>query len=125
MKKAPKRAQEPNKYQHLITQLLTLFFSGTYISSHDMLSIASKLDFEMPSKNRELILKNLFLHCDENDKLEKLYDEFIFLLQQRVQAYTALSQNYPHIKEVSILWIQKATTIIRLLQQQKRSNPYE
>jgi hypothetical protein len=125
MKKAPKRAQEPNKYQHLITQLLTLFFSGTYISSHDMLSIASKLDFELPSKNRELILKNLFLHCDENDKLEQLYTQLIHLLQERVQAYNTVSQNYPHIKEVSNLWIQKALTLIKLLQQQKRGNPYE
>lgn len=120
-----RKHQEVNKYQHLINQLLTLFFSGVYITSHDMMSIAQDLGFELPSKNRELILKNLFLEAEQRGQFEALIDALIALMQERVQQYNALNLDFNGIKEVSALWIQRANTIIRLLHQQKRANPYE
>jgi hypothetical protein len=111
--------------QYMISQLLTLFFSGTYISSHDLLEIARKLEIEYPSKSRELILKNLFSLSQEQKKEEMLYNELISLIQKRSQEYKKITHLYPNIKDVSSNWINRANTMIRLLQQQKRGNIYE
>lgn len=111
--------------QYLITQLLTLFFSGNYISSKDLIDLANKLDIEFPLKSRELILKNLFALASEQNKEKELYDLLIILIQKRVQEYKKLTIQYPKIAEVSNIWINKASTMIRLLQQQKRGNIYE
>lgn len=120
-----RKQQEPNKHQHIINQLLTLFFSGVYITSQEMIQMAYDLGIELPSKSRELILKNLFLEAEKMNKFEALLEAFILLFQERIQQYNALNQDYPGIKEVSGAWILKANTMIRLLHQQKRANPYE
>jgi len=120
-----RKYQEVSKYQNTISQLLTLFFSGVYITSHDMLLIAKELGHELPSKNRELILKNLFLECEKNNTLQELSQKLIALLQKRVATYKQLTLNYSNISEVSTIWIQKANTMIKLLQQTVRASPYE
>lgn len=120
-----RKHQEVNKYQHLINQLLTLFFSGVYITSQEMIDLAANLGIELPSKNRELILKNLFLEAEQRGQLEPLLDGFIMLLQERIQQYNALNRDYAGIQEIASVWIHKANTMIRLLHQQKRANPYE
>lgn len=120
-----RKHQEVNKYQHLINQLLTLFFSGVYITSQEMIDLAANLGIELPSKNRELILKNLFLEAEQRGQLEPLLDGFIMLLQERIQQYNALNRDYTGIQEIASVWIHKANTMIRLLHQQKRANPYE
>jgi hypothetical protein len=120
-----RKQKETSKYQHLLGQLLTLFFSGVYITSHDMMQIAKNLGYELPSKHRELILKNLFLECEKEDKMSLLIQQLIHLLNGRIQTYHALTHQYPAIAEVSSLWIQKAHTMIKLLQQQLRVNSYE
>ncbi len=120
-----RKYEEVSKHQNIINQLLTLFFSGVYITSWDMLEIAKALDFDFPSKNRELILKNLFLHCEKENKIPQLTQQLSLLLYDRIAQYNTLTQHYPNICEVSSLWIQKAHTMIKLLQQQNRVNPYE
>ena len=120
-----RKYEETFKYQHLVGQMLTLFFSGVYITSHDMIHIAHELGHELPSKNRELILKNLFLECEKAHQMPQLVQKLIILLQTRIEAYSKLTQLYPTIHAVSFSWIQKAHTIIKLLQQQLRVNPYE
>lgn len=117
--------EETFKYQHLVGQLLTLFFSGVYITSHDMVQIAHELGHELPSKNRELILKNLFLECEKANQMPQLVQKLMALLQMRIEAYSELTQLYPAIHDVSFSWIQKAHSMIKLLQQQLRANPYE
>ncbi len=120
-----RKYEEVSKHQNIINQLLTLFFSGVYITSWDMLEIAKALDFDFPSKNRELILKNLFLHYEKENKIPQLTQQLSLLLYDRIAQYNTLTQHYPNICEVSSLWIQKAHTMIKLLQQQNRVNPYE
>jgi predicted small metal-binding protein len=120
-----RKYEEVSKHQNSINQLLTLFFSGVYISSYDMLHIAKALGYEHPSKNRELILKNLFAHCEAENKMTQLMQKLIQLLQKRVKHYKVLSDNYPNICEVSALWIQKANTMIKLLQQHTKVSMYE
>lgn len=120
-----RKHQEVNKYQHLINQLLTLFFSGVYITSQEMIDLAANLDIELPSKSRELILKNLFLEAEQSGQLESLLDGLIMLLQERIQQYNALNRDYASIHQIASVWIHKANTMIRLLHQQKRANPYE
>ncbi|QOG12403.1 hypothetical protein [Arcobacter sp. FWKO B] len=111
--------------QHMITQLLTLFFSGVYITNKDLLDIAQKLDIEFPAKSRELILKNLMTLATEQKKEQILYDLLISLLQQRISEYKKLTNLYPSIAEVSSNWVNRANTMIRLLAQNKRGNIYE
>jgi hypothetical protein len=120
-----RKYEEVSKHQNSINQLLTLFFSGVYISSYDMLHMAKTLGYEYPSKNRELILKNLFAHCEAENKMIQLMQKLIQLLQERVTQYKALTHNYPNICEVSALWIQKANTMIKLLQQHTKVSIYE
>ncbi|RXJ55460.1 hypothetical protein [Candidatus Marinarcus aquaticus] len=120
-----RKNQEVNKYQYLINQLLTLFFSGVYITSQEMIDLAANLGIELPSKSRELILKNLFLEAEQRGQLESLLDGLIMLLQERIQQYNALNRDYAGIQEIASVWIHKANTMIRLLHQQKRANPYE
>lgn len=111
--------------QHMITQLLTLFFSGVYITNKDLIDIANKLDMEFPAKSRELILKNLITIAVEQNKAQMLYDLLISLLQQRISEYKKLTNLYPSLNEVSTNWINRANTMIRLITQQKRGSIYE
>ena len=120
-----RKEDDSSKHQFLINQLLTLFFSGIYITTSDLLSIAKKLGFEMPSKSREIILKNLFAQSEKERKSSLLYDELITLLQTRVLKYREITTSFPSIQSVSGQWARKSNTIIRLLQQEKRGNPYE
>lgn len=120
-----RKHEESSKYQYLIGQLLTLFFSGVYITSHDMLKIAHELGHELPSKNRELILKNLFMESEKSQQIPLLIQKLTVLFQSRIVAYQELTKLSPAIQEISFLWIQKAQTMIRLLQQSLRENPYE
>lgn len=120
-----RKEDDSSKHQFLINQLLTLFFSGIYITTSDLLRIAKKLGFEMPSKSREIILKNLFAQSEKESKSWLLYDELITLLQSRVLKYREITTSFPAIQSVSGQWARKSNTIIRLLQQEKRGNPYE
>lgn len=117
--------EESSKYQQLLGQLLTLFFSGVYITSYDMLEIGKKLGYELPSKHRELILKTLFMESEKENKMNLLIQQLIILLNTRIHEYQTLTKQYPLIQEVSFLWIQKAHTMIKLLQQHLRANVYE
>lgn len=119
-----RRLDEPYKYQHLQNQLLTLHFAGVYITSGDMLKVASKVGYEMPYKSREFTLKTLFVDSEKDGKFEDVCGHFMTLINSRIDAYKKLTINYPKINEVSSLWIQKANTVQRLLMQQKRGNPY-
>lgn len=118
------RQEEVSRYQDIINQLLTLYFSGVYINSDDILNISNELEFSMPSKSRELLLKNLFLEAEKSDKLDKLYELLIKLLMKRVNEYKSLQSSYPSLVTVSSNWIFKATTLIKLLQSKRVANPY-
>lgn len=119
------KKEEQSKYQHLINQLLTLFFSGVYITSEEMILIGKKLGYELPSKNRELLLKNLFAMAEKDNKTAFILDEFLFLLNERFSEYKNLTMTYPGINEVSMNWAQRINTIKRLLVSEKRGNIYE
>ncbi|RXI43314.1 hypothetical protein CRU99_08105 [Malaciobacter mytili] len=119
------KKQENTKFQHIINQLLTLYFSGIYITNKDMLNLAQELGFDFPLKSREIMLKNLFLEAYNFQKIPKLCDSLIYLIDQRVQEYKKLSFEYPKINEVSSSWIFKANNIKRLLVNEKRGNIYE
>jgi hypothetical protein len=120
-----KKNENPSKYQHVINQLLTLYFSGVYITSKDIMVMGNALGFELPSKNREILLKTLFAECEKMEKMPQLCDGFIRLLQARLHEYKTLTSTFKSIHGISGLWIQRINTLIRLLQQQKRGNPYE
>lgn len=126
MKKNKRTSEEQqSKYQHLINQLLTLFFSGIYITTKEMMDIYAKLGYETASKNREILLKNLLTTADKDHKLELAFNELIKIIQKRIESYKDLALNYPNINDISSTWIQRADTTLRLIRQQKRGNPYD
>lgn len=120
-----KNKEEKSKHQHLINQLLTLFFSGVYITNVDMINIGKKFGYDLPSKNREILLKNLFTMAENDGNLQVVLDEFLKLFNSRFEEYKKLTMNYPAINEISSNWTQKVNTIKRLLVTQKRGSLYE
>ncbi|MDD5360277.1 MAG: hypothetical protein PHI79_03815 [Sulfurovaceae bacterium] len=114
-----KDSQSP--YESLEKQLLSLFFSGIYISSHDIRQLGEKIGIELPVKDRNILLSKLFGDANKNQKSKELLVVISDFIKSRAMQYTILGNNYPHTKPLVSKWLQKAKSTDLLIQREMKN----
>jgi len=116
-----KQQNQTSPYESLEKQLLSLFFSGLYISSHDIRQIGAKIGIELPVKDRNILLSRLFGDANKENKTKELYLAISDLIRSRAMQYAILGNNYPHTKPLILKWLQKAKATDLLLKREMGS----
>lgn len=106
-------------------KLLTLYFSGIYITSADLIAMAEALEIELPSKEREILMKYLFKEAISQNKLESLLEHIVGLLNVRSEKYRALTIGFAAIAPLTSMWVNKINSIKSIIFAMKRKSIYE
>ena len=115
MKNKGKYKDLQNEYESLEKQLLALFHSGVYISSNDLIKISKKLDYNLPLKERNILLQKLMGNAKKDDKLIELLGYMRDLLKVKGSSYIKLGTKYPYAQDIIGSWLQKAKSTDRLI----------
>lgn len=116
-----KHKDTQNPYETLEKQLLSLFFSGIYISSHDIKQLGAKIGIELPIKDRNILLSRLFGDANKENKNKELYMAISDFIKSRAMQYMVLGNNYPHTKPLISKWLQKAKSTDLLLKREMKN----
>jgi hypothetical protein len=114
----PKFIDRQNDYESLEKQLLSLFHSGVYISSYDIVTIGEKIGYKLPLKERDILLRRVIGDAKKDAKLKELLEHFGLLIEKRAKKYRALGDEHPHAREVISSWIHKAKSTNLLLKRE-------
>lgn len=112
-------------FQSLENHFLNVFHAGVYISGQEMVNIGKKFNYDLPLKNRELVIKNLLNTANDDNNLQPVLMELSHLIQERMKSLNALALDYPNTAPYLQTMIQRSASSDLLLKQQQRSNPYE
>ncbi len=118
-------SEKPSPFQNLENHFLNVFHAGVYISGQEMVDVGKKFGFEIPLKNRELVIKNLLNTAYEEGNLPAVMMELSHLIQDRIKTLNTLALDYPHTAGYLQTLIQRTSSTDKLLKQQQRPNPYE
>jgi hypothetical protein len=117
--------EQPSPFQNLENHFLNVFHAGVYLSGQEMVDIAKKFNYDIPLKNRELVIKNLLNTANDENNLPAVVLELSHLIQNRIKTLNALALDYPNAAAYLQTMIQRSASSDKLLKQQQRSNPYE
>lgn len=118
MKQGKKHEDRQSEYETLEKQLLSLFHSGIYISSFDVVQIGKAIGLDMPFKDRDVLLKSLFAGAKKEDKFSEALRQIGLYIRERANKYTVLGNEYPHARPLISSWIQKAKATDALLKRE-------
>jgi len=124
MKQGRKHEDRQSEYETLEKQLLSLFHSGIYISSFDVIKIGKTIGLDMPFKDRDILLKSLFSQAKKEDKFQEALRQLGLFLKERANAYTVLGNEYPHARPLISSWLQKAKATDSLLKREMARDIY-
>lgn len=116
-----KEQNQTSPYESLEKQLLSLFFSGIYISSHDIRQIGAKIGIDLPVKDRNILLSKLFGDANKANINKELYMAISDFIKSRTMQYTILGNNYPHTKPLVSKWLHKAKSTDLLLKREMKN----
>jgi hypothetical protein len=107
-----------NDYESLGKRLLSLFHSGVYISSYDIVKIGDKIGYTLPFKQRDILLQKLIGEAKREKKLKVLITHIQALILIRMEQYRKLGNEHPYARETISGWLQKAKSTHLLLQKE-------
>lgn len=107
-----------NEYETLEKQLLSLFRSGLYISSHDIVQLGKTIGYDLPLKERNILLSKLLGEAKKDNKIKSLFDAVSALIKHRAMQYTELGNMHPHARPLISLWLQKAKSTDLLIKRE-------
>jgi len=110
-----KHQNRQSDYDSLEKHILSVFHSGVYISSHDLVTIGRELEYDYPLKERDILLRRMLGDTKKDGRLTELLAKLAQLLKQRAQTYTQLGNDYMALREIISTWLQKAKTTDRLI----------
>ncbi len=124
-----KKQEQLSDYEALEKQLLAVFRSGVYINSKDIARMGEALGYDLPIKEREVSLKKLIARAKKAGRLSELFEEIAELISERMREYNEYGEKYPQAQKVTLQWLQKAKSTLRLLhmetQKLKAGEPHE
>ncbi len=115
----------PALYEGVENHLLSLFYSGVYITNSEIIEIGRSIGLNLPMKERSALLKQILRHAHESGETSKILESFIYLLNRRIEDYKKLAQSFPEASVLIKEWIHKADSIILLMKREMRGNIYE
>jgi len=118
MKQGKKHEDRQSEYETLEKQLLSLFHSGIYISSYDVIQIGKSIGLDMPFKERDVLLKSLFAKAKEANQFSEALRHITIFIKDRANQYTVLGNEFPHARPIITKWLQKAKATDALLKRE-------
>jgi len=120
-----KHQNRQSDYDSLEKHILSVFHSGVYISSHDLVTIGRELEYDYPLKERDILLRRMLGDTKKDGRLTELLAKLAQLLKQRAQTYTQLGNDYMAMREIISIWLQKAKTTDKLIKSEIAKAHYE
>lgn len=114
----PKFKDRQNEYETLEKQLLSLFHSGIYISSYDIVQLGKAIGYDLPLKERNILLSRLLGDAKKDNKTKDLFDAVSALIKHRAMQYTELGNMHPHARPIISIWLQKAKSTDLLIKRE-------
>jgi len=102
-------------------QLFSLYLSGVYVTTEDLVRIGKELGKDFPHKSREALMEEIYKELDKEGTMGAFLDGLITLYQQRIGEYAALLASYPAAGDVIDRWIHGAQRTVERLQAEKGS----
>lgn len=112
-------------YESLEKHILSVYHSGVYVSSHDLVEIGKKLDYPLPHKERDILLRKMLGDAKRDGKLADLLSQLGQLLRQRAHVYTQLGNDHPPAREIISQWLHKAKATDLLIKREITMAQYE
>jgi hypothetical protein len=106
---------EDSDFESLEKRILSLFFSGVYLSTKDIVEIGGKFGYELDFKPREVILKKLLIDAKKDGKFVDILSEIRAWLKARAGVYSYLGDEHIDARDVISLWLHKAKTTDTIL----------
>lgn len=127
MKKATalKHQNRQSDYESLEKHILSVHHSGVYVSSHDLVEIGKTLDYDLPLKERDILLRKMLGDAKKDGKLTELLGQLGLLTKRRAQIYTQLEKVHMPAREVISQWLQKAKSTDLLIKREAAKSQYE
>jgi len=126
MKLKPKHEKnEVSQYAVLEKHFLNTFYSGIYLAPSEIVKIAKRFDIELGFKNREVLIKQLLSDASKHNKINEVLYAISTLINERINSYKELIQNYPNTAAKLMQTVQKLKSTDLLLKRELRGNPYE
>ena len=113
-----KHPNHHNNYESLEKHILSVYHSGVYISSHDLVVIGRELGYDLPLKERGRLLKKMLGNARDDGKLSSLLGELALLLKRRAQIYVKLGNEHTKAREAISVWLHKAKTTDLLIKRE-------
>ncbi len=122
---ALKHQNRQSDYESLEKHILSVYHSGVYISSHDLVEIGKTLGYDLPLKERDILLRKMLGDAKKNGKLTELLGQLSLLLKRRAQIYTQLGNANIPAREVISQWLHKAKSTDLLIKREAAKSHYE
>ncbi len=120
-----KHNNRQNDYETLEKQILSVYHSGVYITSHDLVAIGARLDYDLPYKERDILLKKLLGDAKKDGKLVALLQNIGLLLKHRAEIYSKFGDLHMPAREVISGWLHKAKSTDLLIKREIQKAQYE
>ncbi|MDD5405309.1 MAG: hypothetical protein PHE73_00020 [Sulfurovaceae bacterium] len=104
----PKHENRQNEYETLEKQILSLYYSGIYISSYDIVQLGKNIGYELPLKERNILFSKLLGDAKKDNKIKNLFVAVSNLIKHRAMQYTELGNLHPYARPMISIWLQKA-----------------
>jgi len=89
------------------SELLTVFYSGVYMSKADILKLGRELGLEYPKKSRDNILKSLLKDIESQQRDGELIEILLQYYKSKRDEYSRLSQIYPESNSLFGIWLSR------------------
>jgi len=122
---ALKHQNHQSDYESLEKHILSVYHSGVYVSSHDLVEIGKTLGYDLPLKERDILLRKILGDAKKDGKLTELLDQLGLLLKRRAQIYTLLGNEHIPAREVISQWLHKAKSADWLIKREAAKSHYE
>lgn len=122
---ALKQQNRQSDYESLEKHILSVYRSGVYVSSHDLVEIGKTLEYDLPLKERDILLKKMLGDAKKEGKLTELLDQLSLLLKRRAQVYTQLGNEHSPASEMTSQWLHKIKSTDLLIKREAAKRQYE
>lgn len=113
-----KHQDRQSTYETLERQLLALYHSGIYLSSYDIVVVGKEVGYDLPLKERDILLRKLIGEAKKDGNLVLLLERLSMLVAKRASLYRTLGNSHPYARGLISSWIQKAKSTDLLLKRE-------
>lgn len=113
-----KHEDRQSDYETLEKHILSVYHSGVYVSSYDLVVIGHALGYDLPLKERDILLSKMLGDAKTDGRLSDLLKELRQLLKKRAQRYRQLGDSHEAVRSVISVWLHKAKAADTLIQKE-------